>query len=221
MKKLKVFCSVLVLSAVVMLGLSMLAGCESANGLAGVQLSPSSATISPTSNSVTFVATLNVTNTTLALPLTWSLANGSLGRIVGSSGLNAVYVGNGQAGNNVITVKDQYGNEGAASITQVSNGYTLTLAASPASLNPGTNACTVTVTGGTAPYSWSIGDSSLGSISGSDSSAVYISSRAGSNVITARDANGVSGSISITQTSGSSSSSGGTPVPGGMKTNAE
>jgi hypothetical protein len=148
---------------------------------------------------VIFTAILNVTNT-LSLPVTWSLKDTSLGSIVDSSSYTAVYERSSRNGDNVITARDQYGNEGFASIKQISETYVLTVTASATVLNSGTNACTVTVSGGTAPYDWSVGDSSLGYISGEGSSVMYQSSQAGSNVITVRDANDVSASIAITRT---------------------
>ena len=204
------------LSVAVMSGMCVFSGCESAQGLDGLTISPSSVTLTPSSNIVAFTAILNVTNSNLALPITWSLKDESLGSIVSTTPLGAVYQGNGRTGNNVITARDQYGNEGAAAISMSSSAYVITLAASPSVLSPGTNSCTVTATGGTAPYTWSVGNSSLGSISGSGSSVAYTSSAAGANSISVTDANGVSASISITQTAAaSSSSSTSTPTPGG------
>jgi hypothetical protein len=55
----------------------------------------------------------------LALPLEWSVSNSGLGNIISASGSNATYRANsGKTGDNVVTVKDQYGNEGSAVVTQ-------------------------------------------------------------------------------------------------------
>jgi len=194
-------------------------GCESADGVDGLTIDPSSVSLTPAggSNSVVFTATPNSTNQ-LTYPLEWSVSDGSLGSISATTANSAVYKSTGKNGSNVVKAKDQYGNEGVATVDQGSDSYTLTLAASPSSLSSGTNSCTVTVTGGYGSYRWSVSNSSLGTISGSGSSVMYTSSGPGSNAITCRDEYGVSASITITQTSsssGSSSSSTPTPTPGG------
>jgi hypothetical protein len=97
--------------------LTVLSGCDSADGIDGVSVSPSSVTLSGSTNSVTFTAQ---TKGNLGLPLEWHVANPALGIISGSSGSNAVYVAkSGQKGTQVVSVKDQYGNEGFASIEQI------------------------------------------------------------------------------------------------------
>jgi len=59
-------------------------------------------------------------NDTLAFPLEWSVANPALGGIVSHSGSNAVYKANsGAKGENIVTVRDQYENEGTAIVTQL------------------------------------------------------------------------------------------------------
>ncbi|MDD4869243.1 MAG: hypothetical protein PHR77_01685 [Kiritimatiellae bacterium] len=199
MKKVVFLCFILVLPVVLLLGMSLLTGCESAEGTEGLQVEPSSITLTPSSNTVTFTAILNVTNA-LSLPITWSLKDSSLGSIIGSSGSTAIYQRSSRNGDNVITARDQYGNEGFAAINQISETYVLTVTASATVLSSGTNACTVTASGGIAPYRWSVGNPSLGSVSGTGSSVMYQSSQAGSNVITVRDGNGVSASIAITRT---------------------
>lgn len=214
MRKIACYCCVIVLSMACLIGAAFLTGCESASGTDGLTLDPSSATLTPTSNTVTFTAILNVTNK-LSLPITWSLSDSSKGSIIASSASSAVYKGNGSTGNNAIIGRDQYGNEGVAAITQTSELYALTVTASATVLTAGTNACTVSVTGGVGPYDWSVGDSSLGTVSGSGSSVMYQSIRAGSNVVTVRDDNGVAASIAIIRTGSSGSSGGPTPTPGG------
>lgn len=107
--------------ALVMLGMAAFVwtGCESAEGTDGVGLDPSSATLGGSStNSYTQVFTARV-NGALALPLEWRVSNPDLGHIISASGSNATYQANvGRKGDNVITVTDQYGNEGSAVVTQ-------------------------------------------------------------------------------------------------------
>ncbi len=95
-------------------------GCESAGGTEGITLSSDSKIIgsgsSNTTSSVVFTAQVSGN---LALPLEWRVANSGLGNIISASGSNATYQANsGKTGDNVITVKDQYGNEGSAVVTQ-------------------------------------------------------------------------------------------------------
>ena len=61
----------------------------------------------------------------LALPFQWSLSNVALGSILGS-GSNAVYAAAADAsgvnpvvGTQIVTVKDQYGNDGTCTIIQL------------------------------------------------------------------------------------------------------
>jgi hypothetical protein len=117
MQKLKIFGISVVMMAMAAL---IWTGCESAEGTAGVGLSPASATLGESSSNATstVVFTAQVSGD-LALPLAWRVANPALGNIISSSGSNATYRANaGQKGDNVITVSDQYGNEGSAVVTQ-------------------------------------------------------------------------------------------------------
>lgn len=217
MRKILYICLSVLLPVCFFTGVVLFSGCESADGVDGLAIDPSSVSLTPAggSNSVVFKATLNVTNR-LAYPLEWSVSDGSLGSISASTADSAVYKSTGKNGSNVVKARDQYGNEGVATVNQGSDSYALTLAASPSSLSAGTNSCTVTVTGGYPPYRWSVSDSSLGRISGSGSSVMYTSLKAGSNAIICRDEYGVSASITITQSSsGSTGGGGGTPTPGG------
>ena len=214
MKKMMIVLPFVMTMLLMVSGVLFQAGCESAEGLDGLQVEPSSVTLTPgTSNSVIFTALLNVTNK-LAFPIEWSVSDTSLGSIAVSTANSAVYRSTGRNGNNVIKARDQYSNEGVATITQTSDSYLLTLTASPTSLTSTETACTVTVSGGVGPYSWSVGNSALGNVSGSGSSVMYASTQAGSNVIIVHDDNGVAASIAITRAAGTGSG-GTTPTPGG------
>ena len=108
------------LLAVVCMGLLsvLIAGCEDAKGINGLALVPPSASLGVTGGGTNVVGFTALIRSDLALPLKWSVANAALGAIVGSSGSNAVYVANAQPGDNIITVRDQYGNEGSAAVHQ-------------------------------------------------------------------------------------------------------
>lgn len=111
----------LVSVALVMMGMAALiwSGCESAEGTSGIGVSPSSVILGATgSNGFTQVFSAQ-TSGNLALPLEWRVSNAELGTIISSSGSNATYRANeGRRGDNVITVTDQYGNDGSAVVMQ-------------------------------------------------------------------------------------------------------
>lgn len=99
--------------------LGMWSGCENAEGVNGLAVSPQVATVGGSSNATAVAFTAQVSSS-LALPLEWSVANPSLGTIVSQSGSNAVYKANrGAKGDNIIFVKDQYENEGSAVVTHL------------------------------------------------------------------------------------------------------
>lgn len=108
--------------AVGLVGGVLFSGCETAKGVSGLPVSPDSATLSGTNVSVTITA---MVQSDLALPLQWSESAPSLGTLL-ASGSNAVYTAALNAsgtqlvtGAQVVTVKDQYGNEGSCSIVQM------------------------------------------------------------------------------------------------------
>jgi hypothetical protein len=197
--------------------LHLVAGCETVDKFSEeMAIAPSDVTLTPGNRTVTFSVHLN-TSDKPALPIEWSVSDPELGTIVSATDYTAVYRSSGHTGRNTVTARDQNGNACSATVVQTSESYSLTLTASPStSLTSSNNTCNLTVTGGTAPYEWEVKDSSLGSLTGGDSDkVVYTSSgAAGSNVITVYDANNVSCSIGITQSSSSSSSSA-TPGPAG------
>ena len=59
------------------------------------------------------------TNTTLFLPLSWSVTDPSLGQVLDARGDTVVYVSNGTVGNNVVIVRDKSGREGLVGIHQL------------------------------------------------------------------------------------------------------
>jgi hypothetical protein len=199
MKKMCRVCLLSMAAVAVATGFGLLAGCESADGLQGLTVSPSSVTLSTESNNVVF-AVVGVSNS-MALPLEWSVSDGSLGTIIASSGYTATYRRTSKNGNNLVTAKDQYQNEGFATVEQTSAQYSLTLAASPATLTATTNTATITVSegAGEAPYTWWVKSKALGAIisGGTSDTAVYQAYATGVNVVHVRDANGVLGTIAI------------------------
>jgi hypothetical protein len=93
-------------------------GCEEADGLKGLAVSPATVTLGG-SNAASAVEFTAAVSNNLALPLEWRVSDPSLGDIRSQSGAKAIYTLNpGQKGDNVITVRDQYKNEGSAIVTQ-------------------------------------------------------------------------------------------------------
>ena len=97
----------------------LLAGCEGSSTNRGITLSPSSVALTNRTGAVTFTAAAVDTNQTLFLPLEWQVSDPSLGRIVSSFGITAVYEGFGGQGNNTVIVKDQSDSEGVALVQQL------------------------------------------------------------------------------------------------------
>lgn len=97
-------------------------GCES------TESADSSITVTPADSelqgeaSVALVASLaGGTNTEeqLILPLEWRVADPEYGSISSDGGVTAIYTSNGKVGATAVTVEDQIGRRGAASITQI------------------------------------------------------------------------------------------------------
>jgi hypothetical protein len=110
----------------------LVTGCESTSSQEEViKLTPVAATLSGGTPTVTFFAYAASTNTPLVLPLEWSVARSDLGRILNASGVSAVYESSGRVGNNTITVEDQVGQSGVASIEQLAPGQTNTVSFTP------------------------------------------------------------------------------------------
>lgn len=105
--------------AVAVLGIGIMGtGCESTGTVNdALVISPNSTSIVGEA-SATFVASAATTNTLVVLPLEWSVADGSLGRILSVGGMTAVYKSYDKSGATAVIVRDQVGQEGVASITQ-------------------------------------------------------------------------------------------------------
>ncbi len=178
------------------------AGCEEAKGLDGLTIDPSSATLSTNGQMVVFTVTGGITNEALAVPLTWTVSNGALGSILFNSGLSATYQRTSVDGVNTVVVRDQYDNQGYATVNQTVASYSLELSATATTIEVG-QATTITITtaDSTAPYSWSL-RSGPGTVTGDSGSksAAYSSTVAGTGVIQVTDVNGASGVIGIVVT---------------------
>ena len=92
---------------------AVFSGCETTDDTAGITVTPGYVELTSETNTVLFTATVVGD---LALPLTWSVFDSSLGAVSGS-GSNAVYV-RSASGDNMVYVEDQYGHKGEASVHQ-------------------------------------------------------------------------------------------------------
>lgn len=103
-------------SAALLAVLCLVTGCEDVDTAEGLALSPSSALLTAPGDTVNFV--VNTTNRTIFFPLEWTVTNPDLGTIHTTSGGSAVYESFGYVGNNIVTVSDQSGAEGVATVQQ-------------------------------------------------------------------------------------------------------
>ena len=115
------------------IGLSLcMVGCEDASGVEGLTITPATATLSLDVNTVELTVTAGTGNGTnamasaagaidLSLPLAWSVSDTSLGNIAESSGYTAIYARTSKNGDNIVTARDQYENEGHVAIKQVTD----------------------------------------------------------------------------------------------------
>jgi len=100
-----------------MLVITMLVGCES-EGTVALTVDPPYADLSggATNQNQTFTVVDGLRS--LSLPLEWQVSNPGLGHIGASGGSTASYVRTGGSGDNSISVRDQYGAEGVATVHQ-------------------------------------------------------------------------------------------------------
>ena len=127
MKKI-IMASCVVILAIVAVG--SFVGCETVEGGAALLVTPAAVTFtgSNSAETVTFTVGGLATDTNgtvglvgageLSVPLTWTVSHPSLGNITTTAGNQAVYVSSGGEGVNVVTVEDQYGAQGLATVTQ-------------------------------------------------------------------------------------------------------
>ena len=97
---------------------SFLVGCEK-TGTVALTVTPAYVDISTSSSNrmQTFTVTGGLRD--LSLPLVWEVSNDRLGSIAGAGGNSASYVRTPAVhGDNSIIVRDQYGAEGVATVTQ-------------------------------------------------------------------------------------------------------
>lgn len=180
-------------------------GCEKEENAVVITIYPNPIEMTVSNDTVLLTATGGIR--ALSLPMTWSVSNPLLGTIDPAyHGDFAVYVGRDSNGVNLVTVRDQYGAEGHATVTHNYTSPTGTtdqvgvgLVASQGEIPVGQNTTTITATNGVPPYSWRVGDSTYGNVGATGNPIIYTSTRAGANTVYVTDRDGRQGQISIVQ----------------------
>jgi len=211
MKRAMSLFSLVGVAGAIVLAALLQSGCEEAKGLQGLQVDPPSAMLTTNGQTTVFTVTGGITNETLALPLAWSVQDEALGRIIRSSGFTAIYQRSDRNGVNTVIVRDQYDNEGYATVQQSAAAYSLELSATATSISIGESATiTISTASAQAPFAWRK-RSGPGTVTGDSGSrsAAYSSTTPGVAVIEVKDANGASGVIAITVDDGSGDGDGG------------
>ncbi|MCX6993138.1 MAG: hypothetical protein NT011_08365 [Kiritimatiellaeota bacterium] len=131
----------------------------------------------------------------------WGVSDSADGRIDSQGADQALYTCL-QVGNNDVIVQDNSGHYATAHIYPAAT--TIIISPASASLSGGSRNVSFVVAGGTAPYAWTSGDITLGTISYSTSSSYVATYTAvvgayGQNVVTVVDADGQTASATITQ----------------------
>jgi hypothetical protein len=158
-----------------------------------VSISPESATVNSVGTRVLFTASGG------SAPYHWDRSNPTLGTIVASGEAQGIYTASAIGANDVI-VYDQAGNAALARISGTAPAEPpeppapadMSISASPSTLTMNNAYSVLTVSGGTATFTWTVATSAKGNFSGSNTgrSVVYQRYLAGDNVVTVTDGNG-------------------------------
>jgi hypothetical protein len=185
-----------------------LSGCETGDETAQLVVTPSDVDVTVTNDTVSLTVTDGLRD--LSIPLEWTVRDADLGSIDPAySGATAVYVSRDKNGINLVTVRDQYGAVGHATInhnystsTGGVGGATVSLSANPGQIPVGQNTSTITALSGQPPFTWSVGDASYGGIEQNATNqymSTYTSLRVGANTVYVTDRDGRTGQITVTQ----------------------
>jgi hypothetical protein len=123
-----------------------------------------------------------------APPYRWSASDTNIGRIVGD-GQEVIYISDSESGVNVITVEDTRYWTATTIVTHPGQDLTIYVVAGSTTLSTNGSQVVLGSTGGTAPYTWNVGNDSLGDIVGTNvgGTVVYMRNSAGDNIVTVTD----------------------------------
>jgi hypothetical protein len=137
-------------------------------------------------------------------PYHWDVSNGSLGSISASGSAQGVYKAIVIGANDVI-VYDQDGNAALARITGSAPGGSMTITPSSLTLSTTGTVSTLSVAGGTPPYSWTMRDDTMGIFIGDYTATLATSvgyqrsAVIGDNYVTVKDVSGDEDTLRIKQ----------------------
>ena len=158
-----------------------------------LKVSPRTATVEAVGQKVLISASGGAT------PYTWDVASSANGTVDSSSNWRqAIYTATTLNVNSVI-VYDRKGNAAIATI-RPATGQALEITASPDTLELDGDTAVLDGTGGAPPYTWTVGDTTRGTISSTTgNSIVYTRTSAGNNSVTLVDQNGTVANVVIIQ----------------------
>ena len=159
---------------------------------------PASLLLTPTEGSATFVGqALSFSVSGGSSPYTWSVGISSIGSVSPATGSQTIYTCIDIGANSVIV----YDSSGLSAVANIS-GAAMTVDPTDVTLSSNSDLATFTVTGGTAPFTWTINDAALGQMLNTpadSNSEVYQRDHSGDNSILITDSRGVSVNVVIHQ----------------------
>ncbi|MDP6524188.1 MAG: hypothetical protein QGH15_08190 [Kiritimatiellia bacterium] len=170
----------------------ILCGCDDGSSPSGndFRIEPSRVTLSLTEETVTLTVIGGLE------PLTWAVTTNALGTVSGS-GRTVTYTRTDLTGANHVEVTDNQTWTATAIITQMGEeeeeeeDEPLTVSPTSATLDYDGDQVVFTASGGIEPYSWEVGDSSLGTVSwDASSTAIYTRNTTGENTVVVYDHEG-------------------------------
>ena len=134
-------------------------------------------------------------------PFTWRISDDTLGTLTGvTNARHVTYTRNAKNGTQTVEVTDKNTWTARSLIHQVATVDALTITPTSATLNSDGDKQVFTGSGGTPPYSWSVGTAARGSVTVDGwSQAVYTRSASGNNTVIVSDSQGHSAIAEISQ----------------------
>ncbi|NLE68121.1 MAG: hypothetical protein GX608_11940 [Lentisphaerae bacterium] len=163
----------------------------------GLKISPANAVINVVGQQVVFTGSGGEGT------YSWSVTDTSVGTVHSLTTVQCFYLCK-KPGDNTVMLTDKAGHWAAAQISSSNVTVSLTITPSSAEVTDASPYASFAVSGGTAPYSWTVANASMGSISYSASSSQLASytmfaGRYGQNTLSVTDSDGHSASATITQ----------------------